>query len=301
MTPAALTPAAARQAKRPTPASGSRSGAAPRSAGASRTSSARSAGHRPASRPASPRPAGAAARPRRVSGPAQPQRAPRRPAPRPARSLPSLRPRSLSAQAAAFVRSLPTHRLLDRVVRGRAWIPLLGLLLAGIVAMQVEILKLSHSTGRSLESVTTLQSRNEQLRADVAVLGDDQRIERLAAGMGMVMPGPSQVRFLSGGPANVGRALNAIQAPNATTFLANLPSAQTPAAAATSGATQTALAPTTSTPTVTTGPSATNTGVVTSSAPVAGAATGTGVAASPVPVGSGTPSPNGAAGVPTGG
>ena len=234
MTPAALTPGAARQAaKRPKPATGKGTGAAPRTSGASRTSSARSAGHRPA---AAPRTSGTAVRPRRVSGPAQPQRSPRRPAPRPARTRPVLRPAALGAHASALVRSLPTHRLLDRVVRGRAWIPLLGLLLAGIVAMQVEILKLSAGTGRSLQRVTTLQSRNEQLRADVAVLGDDQRIERLAAGMGMVMPGPSQVRFLNAGRGNVGRALTAVQAPSASTFLAKLASAQTPAAVAATAA-----------------------------------------------------------------
>ena len=57
--------------------------------------------------------------------------------------------------------SLPDHSLLDRVVRGRAWIPLLGVLLAGIVAAQVEILKLGASMGRSLEQTTTLTSQNE--------------------------------------------------------------------------------------------------------------------------------------------
>src|SRR5579875_3832211 len=49
--------------------------------------------------------------------------------------------RQLAPRALAFVRALPDHRLLDRVIRGRAWIPLLGLMRAGIVAMQVEVLK----------------------------------------------------------------------------------------------------------------------------------------------------------------
>ncbi len=42
------------------------------------------------------------------------------------------------------------------------------MLLAGIVAMQVEVLKLSANMGRSIERGTALQSRNEQLRASVA-------------------------------------------------------------------------------------------------------------------------------------
>jgi len=70
-------------------------------------------------------------------------------------------------------------------------------MLAGIVAMQVEVLKLSASMGRSLERTTALKSRNEILRASVAGLADDQRIERIAAGLGMVMPAPAAVNFLA--------------------------------------------------------------------------------------------------------
>src|SRR5215467_15439290 len=56
------------------------------------------------------------------------------------------------------------HPLLDRLIRGRAWIPILGVLLAGIVAMQVEVLKLSVSVGRSVAVASQLQSENQALR-----------------------------------------------------------------------------------------------------------------------------------------
>ena len=77
------------------------------------------------------------------------------------------------------------------------WIPLLGVMLAGIVAMQVEVLKLGASMGRSLQANTTLSAQNATLHESVASLADDQRIEQLAASMGMVMPPPSAVGFLS--------------------------------------------------------------------------------------------------------
>jgi len=73
----------------------------------------------------------------------------------------------------------------------------LGVMLAGIVAMQVEVLKLGASMGRAIERGTALQSTNELLRASVATLADDQRIERIAASRGMVMPSPAGVGFLS--------------------------------------------------------------------------------------------------------
>jgi hypothetical protein len=195
---------------------------------------------------------------------------------------------------------------LDRIVRGRAWIPILGLLLAGIVAMQVETLKLGASTGRALERGTALASRNEQLRASVAVLGDDQRIERLAAGMGMVMAGPTSVKFLYGHQrGNLSRALNGIQQPNATTFIASLPA--TPAAAgattvatvpttAATASTTVVTAPTTPGPTSTTTPA--TTGPVTPAA--APGATTPATTGSTAPATTGTATPTGTTATPTG-
>jgi cell division protein FtsL len=139
---------------------------------------------------------------------------------------------ALGSRALALVRGLPDHSLIDRLVRGRAWIPVLGVLLAGIVAMQVEILKLGTSMGRAMERSSRLQNQNESLRASVASLADDQRIERLAAGMGMVMPAPYSLVFLHAhSSADVGRAATRIQPPNGTAFASQL-AAQAAAAAA---------------------------------------------------------------------
>jgi cell division protein FtsL len=116
---------------------------------------------------------------------------------------------------------LPDHPWLDRAVRGRAWIAILGVMLAGIVAMQVEVLKLGASIGRSIQRSTTLQTRNEQLRATVGSLNDDQRIEALAAKHGMVMPSPDSVGFLAASQGKqVSRVLGSIRAPDAGSFLA---------------------------------------------------------------------------------
>jgi cell division protein FtsL len=106
-------------------------------------------------------------------------------------------------------------------------------LLAGIVAMQVEVLKLNASMGRSLERGTALASRNQQLRASVSALSDDARIERLAAQQGMVMPAPDAVTFLNpAGGAVAARAAQSIHSPDSSSFIAALPSVDTPAGAA---------------------------------------------------------------------
>jgi hypothetical protein len=277
MTPIALTPAARSKKTRPPQRPSGRSAKA-------QATETRKSGHR-----ASVRRAAAPTAPRRVSGPARtaartavadaPRPGLRRRVSGPAR--PAARPRTragarepLGARALAFVKALPDHQLLDRIVRGRAWIPLLGVLLAGIVAMQVEVLKLGAGMGRSIERGTELQSRNELLRASVAGLADDQRIERLAAGMGMVMPAPDAIAFLSLRPIGyVPRAAASIHQPDAAAFKASLPvtdSATAPSAAstgpsavpgvasATGGAAATSTAATTST--------AADTGTSTSSA-----------------------------------
>ncbi|HZU59449.1 MAG TPA: hypothetical protein VE983_00690 [Solirubrobacteraceae bacterium] len=138
----------------------------------------------------------------------------------------------MAAVVVAFARSLPDHRWLDRLVRGRAWIPLLGVLLAGIVATQVEVLKLGASMGRWVSRTAALTSQNQALQASVAALSDDQRIERLAAHMGMVMPAPTDVNFVALNPAGgIRAALGRMQAPNATQFLAALSTSQAAALA----------------------------------------------------------------------
>ena len=136
------------------------------------------------------------------ASPPAPRAAPRRASrlPRSAPRLPRVEPPSpaaLARGAAAFVASLPESSLLDRVIRGRIWIPLLGVLLVGIVGMQVENLKLNAGLGGAIEQTTTLQSRNDWLRDDVAQLSDPQRIEGIAARHGMLMAPPSATKFLA--------------------------------------------------------------------------------------------------------
>lgn len=246
--------------------------------------------------------------PRRVSGPvsgrAQAARSRSQAARAPRESI------ALGSRALALVRGLPDHSLIDRLVRGRAWIPVLGVLLAGIVAMQVEILKLGTSMGRTMEQTSTLQSQNESLQAGVAGLADDQRIERLAAAMGMTMPTPDSVVFLSASPnGKVGRAVADIHAPDPAGF-ANQLAAQAAAAAAlvpsvsssvsgsptsASGATGTSTGPTTANTT------SSSTPVGSGSAPsptVAAAAPTTATPTSPGPA-TGTPGSSGAGAVPT--
>jgi hypothetical protein len=202
--PAPTAPAAAPAA--PAPAAS----AAPANAAAASAAAGRRATRRPAAAP----------RPRRVSGPARTRAA-----------APPSRP--LRARSLDYVRALPDHSLLDRVVRGRIWIPLLGVLLVGIVAMQVEVLKLNAGIGRSTVQTAQLQTANQQLRSTVAKLSGEQTIETEAAKLGYEMAAPTAVRFVSDGSSrSAARAAASVHAPDAASFSASLQQRSEAAAAA---------------------------------------------------------------------
>jgi hypothetical protein len=113
----------------------------------------------------------------------------------------------------------------------------MGVLLAGIVATQVEVLKVGASMGRWVSRTAALTSRNQALQASVAALSDDQRIERLAAQMGMVMPAPADVNFIALHPAGgIKAAIGRIHVPDAAEFLAALSASQADALAQTAPA-----------------------------------------------------------------
>lgn len=102
---------------------------------------------------------------------------------------------------------------------------MLGALLVVIVGMRVEVLKLGSSVGRQLEQATALESGNAALRAQVSELSGNQRIEQLAATMGMLMPGPMDIHFVRASRAgNTGAAIRGIHAPASQTFLSGLAS-----------------------------------------------------------------------------
>ena len=150
--------------------------------------------------------------------------------------LPS--PGALAHGAAVFVASLPESSLLDRLIRGRIWIPLLGVLLVGIVGMQVENLKLNAGLGTAIEQTTNLQSRNDWLRSDVAQLSDPQRIEGIAAQHGMLMAPPTATKFLApGSSTSVRAAIAGIRAPGSTYFVGPVATSSAAAAAASPGST----------------------------------------------------------------
>jgi cell division protein FtsB len=208
----------------------------------------------------------APAYPRRVSGPARPRTAP----------APVVRP---TTEAFERLKALPDHRLVDRLLRGRAWIWLIGLLLGGIVAVQVSLLKLNAGISRAVQATGTLQRQNAALESEIARLDSGERIRAAAVKAGMVDPTAGETKYLRARPgldalraarrmvppsataqsvmANGGHALGAtVTAPN---LAGPTPTAATTVTTTPTGTTTTAVPAPTPTPTAPTGTTTTGT------------------------------------------
>ena len=127
----------------------------------------------------------------------------RRPAARgvscPLRPLPVGAPDTRRGSTGVFerIRALPETRLVDGLLRGRSWIWLIGVLLGGIVAMQVSLLKLNAGISRAVTTASTLERQNADMEADIARLSSGDRVREAALGDGMVTPPPGAIEFLS--------------------------------------------------------------------------------------------------------
>ena len=134
--------------------------------------------------------------PRVAAAPARPRPGP---ATRPARAPGHLRP---PARGRPLARPLPRGAaVLDAILHGRAWIGLVFVLLAGIVFFNVDLLQMNRDIARTEERLGSLKRENARLRTDLARLGSSERIQRVAAERGLVLPAPGEVRYLRANPA----------------------------------------------------------------------------------------------------
>jgi cell division protein FtsL len=170
------------------------------------------------------RAAAATAAPARAPRPArrQPTRQPtRQPARRPA-AAPGRRPqRRVPGQSTARKRAARTKRvslgarLLDALLSGRVWIGLVGVLLAGIVFFNVDLMRMNREITHMADRAADMKRENAGLRQDVAQLANSERIQEAAAQLGLVLPQPDEVRYLRSNPRIDARtASKRIIAPN---------------------------------------------------------------------------------------
>jgi hypothetical protein len=145
-----------------------------------------------------------------VTSRAQPARKPRT-APRPARR-PATRPRATAlpvvavGRTAGAVGGLADSGLVHSLTRGRAWILLLGLLLGGIVAVNLYGLGLSAGGGKTAATIDELQRHNDVQRSRIAQRTSGERVEEAATALGLAVPAPDAVTYLESTDESAARA-----------------------------------------------------------------------------------------------
>jgi hypothetical protein len=178
------------------------------------------------------RKSGAVARPATRSAP-RPKAAPRTTA------RPVARPIARVAQGSASV-------LLDQLVRGRTWVGFIGVLLAGIVFLNVSVLETNRGIARTDAKAAELERTNSTMREKVAALGSPERIQELAEARGYVLPLPGDVTYIKPNRHRDAKlASHRIEPPGGETVLATAapPAAQPPAPEPTATTPQSATPP----------------------------------------------------------
>jgi cell division protein FtsL len=177
--------------------------------------------------------------PRRISGPSRPKRDRQAGA---TAAAGALRP-PLAMRLGTRAMRVGDARVLDRLVRGRAWIALMAIGLMGIVFMQVSLLKLNAGISRAVTAADTFDRQNSSLREEISKLDSGERIQSVAAKLGMVTPAAGDVHDHDGRGADGARAAASITAPKPVTPSAAAAPATSAPTATTTPAVQTTAAP----------------------------------------------------------
>jgi hypothetical protein len=128
----------------------------------------------------------------------------RRRAPRPAREALTPLPARLVPLAvgrtASAVSDIAESGLVHRLTRGRLWIGALTTLLVGIVGMNVVALSFNAQASKSGREADGLERQISMLRARIAAAGvSNERAQSLAAKLGLIVPDPESIRYLTPG------------------------------------------------------------------------------------------------------
>jgi hypothetical protein len=124
--------------------------------------------------------------PRRISGPVRPRAVPAVVLPAPG--------------AFERIRALPDKRVVDRLLRGRLCIWVIGVLLGGIVAMQVSLLRMNAGISRAVSTAAVLEQQNADLEAANARSTTSDKVRAFALDNDMIDPAAGDAKFLTARP-----------------------------------------------------------------------------------------------------
>jgi hypothetical protein len=112
----------------------------------------------------------------------------------------------IAAGAAVAVTQLPESGLIHRLTRGRAWIGVLGVLLVGIVALNVVTLSFAASAGKIGERNAELSKENTVLQSRAAKVYGQGKMLHAAAKLGLAQQTKAVPQLLNADKGDVAKA-----------------------------------------------------------------------------------------------
>lgn len=122
-----------------------------------------------------------------------------------------------AGRAAVAVTQLPESGLIHRLTRGRAWIGVLGVLLVGIVALNVVTLSFAASAGTVDARNTELSQENSVLEGRVAQKYGQAKLRHEAGEQGLSAQATTEAQMIESRPTDVAEAASRLAAAAAGT------------------------------------------------------------------------------------
>ncbi len=87
--------------------------------------------------------------------------------------------------------------VIDRLVGGRTWIGVIGVMLLGLVFLQVSLLQLNTRISTDIGHAAKLERSNSEVRSAISHLSAGRRVQDAARSLGMILPGAGALCYLS--------------------------------------------------------------------------------------------------------
>lgn len=120
-------------------------------------------------------------------------------------------------RTAGAVRRLPDSTLVHQMSRGRLWIGVLGVLLIGIVALNVATLSFDSAVSKMERKALELEQKNSALKAGLAQKLSHDRVEAAAFNLGMARPATDEYVYRGAAGTSAALAAERVAAAAATT------------------------------------------------------------------------------------
>ncbi len=102
-------------------------------------------------------------------------------------------------RTAGAVGGIADSSFVMRMTRGRLWIGVLGVLLVGIVGLNVWALSLNAASSKVARQTDGLKRANSALQAQIAGELSNEQVQAAATKLGLIVPEPGSIRYLDAG------------------------------------------------------------------------------------------------------